>query len=411
MVVNMDKATIRERILLHLSRFSMVNEDEVYNLPFDLTQDGIASALGISRAHSSLELKKLRQGGKIKENQVHVIGSNIRRKVYYLEPDGKAESECVRERLEGAGVSIETILDMRRCDPELMWERLSSSDRDALGLACVIRVPVNKSLLPPTDAGVIPATHEGLVKISPEVKQTYLDAIGCEHVRRWNSEAADWWMDNITDDQERLYHLVTAGRSIESNRLLVRKSDGFLMNCNEDLLKIVENMEDPIKDIEAVWSVRAKIAIACDCPEYAEKCLSELRNIDSNEVDILDAEIKYARKNFKDSLSDSKMIYDKTRSARAAMLTGRSLFALGEYDAAEDALAGTVEEFSALGDVSRIDEVMILRAGIAYEHKDKGKCLSLLGKAMHSAHSAERKDSISELADAVRSGKTVPVFD
>lgn len=411
MVVDMDKATIRERILLHLSRFTMVNEDEVYNLPFDLTQDGIASALGISRAHSSLELKKLRQGGKIKENQVHVIGSNIRRKVYYLEPDGKTEAESVRERLEDAGVSIETVLDMRRCDPELMWEKLSDSDRNALGLACVIRVPVSKHLLPPTDAGVIPATHEGAVKISSEVKKAYLDAIDKEYVRKWNSDAADWWTDNIIDEQERLYHLVAAGRSIEANRLLVRRSDGFLMNCNEDLLDIVDDMRDPVKDCEAVWSVKAKIAIACECPEYAEKCLSELESLGSDEVDILRAEIRYVRKDFEGALSDSKIIYDKTQSARAVMLKGRSLFALGEFDAAEDALVGTLEEFSALGDVSRIDEIMVLRAGIAYERKDKGKCLSLLGKAINSAHSTERKESISGLADAVRSGKTVPVFD
>lgn len=411
MAVIMEHATIRERILLHLGRFKMVNEEEVYNLPFDLTQDGIAAALGISRAHSSLELKKLRVAGKVRENQVHVIGSGIRRKVYYLEPEGRVESEYVRKKLEDAGISIETVLDMRRCDPELMWEKLSPSDRDALGLACVIRVPVNKKLLPPTDAGIIPATHEGMVKISPETKKKYLDAVDLDSIHKWNSDAADWWMDNVPDHQERLYHLMAAGRSLESNKLLVRMSEEFLGNCNEDLLEIAKSMEDPVKDKVATWSIKAKIAVTCKDPVYAERCASELEKLGSEESDIVRAEIKLVKNDASGALSASKDIYSKTGTARSAMLTGRSLFALGRYDEAEESLAKTLKKFTSDGDVSRLDEIMILRAGIAYSRGNKDECLSYLGKALRSTHNDWRRECISTLTNAVKTGKTVPVFD
>ncbi len=407
----MEHLTIRERILLHLSRFKMVNEEEVYNLPFDLTQDGIAAALGISRAHSSLELKKLRVAGKVRENQVHVIGSGIRRKVYYLEPDGKTESEYVRKKLEDAGISIETVLDMRRCDPELMWEKLSPSDRDALGLACAIRVPVNKRLLPLTDAGVIPATHQGMVNISIETKKKYLDAVDIDSVRRWNSNAADWWMDNVPDDQERLYHLMAAGRSLESNKLLVRKSEEFLENCNDDLLEITKSMEDPVKDKVATWSIKAKIAVICGDPDHAGACALELERLGSEESEIIRAEINLVKNDVKGALSAAEKIYSKKGTARSAMLIGRCLFMLGKYDKAEKSLAETLKKFTSDGDVSRLDEIMILRAGIAYNLGKKDECLSYLGKALGSTHNDRRKEYISTLTEAVKTGKAVPIFD
>ena len=407
----MEHATIRERILLHLSRFKMVNEEEVYNLPFDLTQDGIAAALGISRAHSSLELKKLRVAGKVKENQVHVIGSGIRRKVYYLEPDGKTEAEHLRKKLEDIGVSIETILDMRRCDPELMWEKLSPSDRDALGLACAIRVPVNKKLLPPTDAGIIPATHQGIVNIPIETKKKYLEAVDIESVHKWNSDAADWWMDNVPDDQERLYHLMAAGRSLESNKLLIRMSEEFLGNCNDDLLEIVKNMEVPVKDKLATWSVKAKIAVICGDPDYAERCALELEKLGSEESDIVRAEIKLVKNDAEAALSAAKDIYSNKGTARSAMLAGRSLFTLKKYDEADKFLAETLKKFTSEGDVSRLDEIMILRAGIAYNRGNKDECLSYLGKALRSTRNSEREEYISTLTKAVKTGKTVPVFE
>ncbi len=389
----------------------MVNEEEVYNLPFDLTQDGIAAALGISRAHSSLELKKLRVAGKVRENQVHVIGSGIRRKVYYLEPDGKTESEYIRKKLEDEGISIETVLDMRRCDPELMWEKLGPSDRDALGLACVIRVPVNKKLLPSTDAGIIPATHQGLVNISIETKKKYLEAVDIGSVYKWNSNAADWWMDNIPDYQERLYHLMAAGRSLESNKLLVRMSEEFLDNCNDDLLEITKNMEDPVKDEVATWSIKAKIAVMCGDPDYAENCALELERLGSDESEIIRAEIKLVKNDAKGALSAAEKIYTRTGTARSAMLVGRSLFTLGKYDKAEKSLAETLKKFTSDGDVSRLDEIMILRAGIAYNLGNKDECLSYLGKALRSTHNDGRKEYISTLTQAVKTGKTVPMFD
>lgn len=51
--------TIRKLIILHLHRYQRL-EHERFNLPFQVTQDGIAQALNKSRGHICLELKRLR---------------------------------------------------------------------------------------------------------------------------------------------------------------------------------------------------------------------------------------------------------------------------------------------------------------------------------------------------------------
>ncbi|MGI6471604.1 MAG: helix-turn-helix domain-containing protein [Candidatus Methanomethylophilaceae archaeon] len=407
----MTKTTIRERILLHLSRFIMVSDQENYNLPFDLTQDGIASALGISRAHSSLELKKLRRTGLVKERQVRVIGSNVRRKVYHLEEEGLREAEMVKKRLEAAGIPFETILDLKHCEPELMWAKLNDSDRDVLGLACVIRIPVHKDALPPASSGVIPATHKGMVDISNEVKMRYLGAADPELVRKWNSLAADWYIDNNSDNREKLYHLIKSGRNFESDRLLIRDAGKFLVDCDEELMSIIKTMDHPEKTPKSSWSIRGKLAINCRDVEYAETCAERLREMDSSEGDILSAEIKYVRGDYEGALEDAETLYAETKSARIAMLRGRSLYALEEYDRADRVLVGTLEEFSAIGDISRVDELLVLRAGIAHKRNDTEMVISLLNKALYSAIGNEKKEKIMNLIETVESGESEPVFD
>lgn len=66
--------TVKERILLHLSRFSNILPGQIYNVPFDLTQDGIAMATGITRSHASLDLKKLGETGMVTNWQAHQRG-------------------------------------------------------------------------------------------------------------------------------------------------------------------------------------------------------------------------------------------------------------------------------------------------------------------------------------------------
>ena len=73
-----------------------------------MTQDGIAAALGISRAHAALELKRLRTSGKLEERMAHVAHARTRRKVYVLLPAGQEAARRMREHARARRVTITT---------------------------------------------------------------------------------------------------------------------------------------------------------------------------------------------------------------------------------------------------------------------------------------------------------------
>ncbi len=87
--------TVSERILYHLGNY--IKFEDKFEVPFDMTQDGISQACGISRAHAAIELKKLREAGTIEERLSHVKRGKSRRKVYFLTQAGKPKAHEVQQ--------------------------------------------------------------------------------------------------------------------------------------------------------------------------------------------------------------------------------------------------------------------------------------------------------------------------
>jgi len=102
--------TVGERILFHL--FQNLKSEDKYEVPFDVTQDGIAQSCGISRAHAAIELKKLRETNQIIEKLSHVKRAKSRRKVYSLTPEGKAKAGKIAEHVRNE--NVETGVDPSR---------------------------------------------------------------------------------------------------------------------------------------------------------------------------------------------------------------------------------------------------------------------------------------------------------
>jgi tetratricopeptide (TPR) repeat protein/DNA-binding MarR family transcriptional regulator len=96
--------TVGERVLVHLSGF--LRHADAYECPPEMTQDGIAAALGISRAHVALELKRLRSLSRVEERMAHVAGAKTRRKVYHLTPAGQEIARRMREHARGRTVTL-----------------------------------------------------------------------------------------------------------------------------------------------------------------------------------------------------------------------------------------------------------------------------------------------------------------
>jgi DNA-binding MarR family transcriptional regulator len=74
------------RALQYLQHY---NPDELdFVAPYDITQNGIADALGITRPHTSLVLKKLITDGFVEQRMLHIKGGRRRRLAYIISPSG-----------------------------------------------------------------------------------------------------------------------------------------------------------------------------------------------------------------------------------------------------------------------------------------------------------------------------------
>nr|NIN69590.1 hypothetical protein [Anaerolineae bacterium] len=78
---------VRDRILLHL--FDFVRFRDSFESPLEITQAGIAKAVGIRVSHATQYLKPLLSEGMLETNTRHIVRQPRRRKVYFLSAKGR----------------------------------------------------------------------------------------------------------------------------------------------------------------------------------------------------------------------------------------------------------------------------------------------------------------------------------
>jgi tetratricopeptide (TPR) repeat protein len=100
----LNSVTVGERILVHLSGF--LRHADAYECPIEMTQDGIAASLALSRAHVALELKRLKSAVRVEERMAHVVHARTRRKVYDLTPSGQETARRMREHAKARTVRL-----------------------------------------------------------------------------------------------------------------------------------------------------------------------------------------------------------------------------------------------------------------------------------------------------------------
>ncbi|MFA5311956.1 MAG: hypothetical protein WC375_01400 [Methanomassiliicoccales archaeon] len=104
------RLTVWERILLFIRSRSQNVDLDAYVLPFDLTQDGIAGGVGISRAHAAVEVRKMIAHGWISSSLSHVEGNPRRRTCYMMTAKGRTHAAMIKRSLDDRGVAIESVV-------------------------------------------------------------------------------------------------------------------------------------------------------------------------------------------------------------------------------------------------------------------------------------------------------------
>ena len=244
----MSTLSIKQKIMFHLYRFRRVGEWETFNLPWEMTQDGVATSLMISRAHSCLELKNLEEKGFVTNRVAHVKGGKTKRKVYFLTDKGLKEYERIRP-MAGENDILADLIGPGNTeeDEDLSKNRVT----DALGCICVLRAPVPKDIFPVGSIPVVRVDDNKMAVIDSRSKTSIINMATEEQLKTWHSMAADVWLDhweelddNITSIHERIYHLVRAGRNIDACRLISANIFDLIFTCNEDLHDSLRQLDD-----------------------------------------------------------------------------------------------------------------------------------------------------------------------
>ena len=338
--------SVGQRVVMHLYRYKHVDPSDIYNIPWDLTQDGIAASLRISRAHASIELKKLREADKVDEKLAHIKSGKIKRKAYLLTSLGLDEVPKIQEYARKENIDIDALLDMKKQDPAILLSELNEEDRFALGCACAFRVPVPLSVLPPTKDLIIPSDSSGRTVISDQLRQNIIGTADADEVIRWMQYASNKWLDDkrehiIGDEveyaEERLFSMVKADLTNAACKLVSDEFGILTTYANEDIADLLDMLEPvPAKFAEVVYSARAEVHIALNEPVAAGKTIECLRGVSPMLADLYDADIAYASGDREKAVSIVSTVSDSIPAARTRL--GRYLIDEGRYDEAEDLL-------------------------------------------------------------------------
>jgi|GEM_PF-5513120 len=98
----MPELTVGQKVILHLSRYTGLIFE--YEVPADITQEGIARACSISRSHAAVEIRRLKEKGLLSEDLRHIKGARTRRKAYFLTEDGIREKLAIIRFAEENGI-------------------------------------------------------------------------------------------------------------------------------------------------------------------------------------------------------------------------------------------------------------------------------------------------------------------
>ncbi len=89
---------------LHLHDWSRY--EELYEVPFTVTQEGIAEAIGLHRGNVPRAIKVLRDSNFVRERRAYVRGTRRKRKAYFLTPEGRDHAVAMKQNLEQSEIVV-----------------------------------------------------------------------------------------------------------------------------------------------------------------------------------------------------------------------------------------------------------------------------------------------------------------
>jgi hypothetical protein len=298
----MASLSVKQKTLIYLNRYKAFDPSNTYNAPWELTQDGIANALCISRAHASIILGQLKNESKAEERMSHIKNGKTKRKAYYITPAGMEEAAKIIDYAIKEEINIDSIIDAKRQDPVLLLDRLSESDRYALGCACAFCMPMPASSLPPIRNMSLPTDIDGNIVIDPELRDKVLASGNDEERAEWHGYAANYWFDKKlkrSEDfyeclHELLYQYVESGRNRDACKLISGETYYFINNIDDELHDIMKKIKPVGKYEKDILMLSIEICLEYDEMDETDALVKRLSELDSDcaSIYVFDIEMK-----------------------------------------------------------------------------------------------------------------------
>jgi DNA-binding MarR family transcriptional regulator len=331
----MHEVNLHERVLIHLRKYHGISVTEDRISPYEITQDGISMALGISRNHASVILGRMVENGDVTfvVSRIRHSESGMRRKAYSLTQQGVERYESMVGRLEDEGMEVRDLLlpnNVNYFSGEML-DSIPEKDMDIIGMVAVMRNHVNRNELPGYVPANMPFDGKGNVMMKTETRKRLIGRTNETVLRRWHSLAADWCAVHCRDVRERVLHLVMAGRRMEAERLIDRNRFLLMDNPSEDIVpQLLEISRDTGRT--TVPYVAAMVSIRRMMISEARVAISHLERLDVHLANTMKAELELAKG---DCLKAIEIVSDSCRAdADTCLVLGKSMMLAHRLDEA-----------------------------------------------------------------------------
>ena len=286
----MTSLSVKQKALIFLYKYRSYDKSDIYNTPWELTQDGVAGAVGVSRAHASIVLNQLKEEGNVEEKITHIRNGKTKRKSYFITPSGMEEGEMIIGLANKEKIDISYLLEMRRKGYDISFDNLSKDDRFALGCACAFNMDVDQSVLPPVKTLTLPTGMDGKISISDELRKDFLSYVDDEERASFHGYAAGYWLDkklkkegdHYENIHELLYQYVESGRNIDACKLISSEVYYYIDSIDDQLHDTVKKVRPTERNEKDCLMLSISICLDYVEMEEADALIKRLSEIDSD---------------------------------------------------------------------------------------------------------------------------------
>ncbi len=401
----MKEITNHDRISAHLFRYNYIRSDIEFDAPFEITQDGIAMGIGVSRGHSNIILRRMEENNEIIVGLSSIKDSNrsAKRKIYLLSEYGKNLFKARVKELKESGTDVEDLvkgIDRYRLED---IRRITGDRMDDLGCMAVLRVKVRKEDVP-LESPLVPIIRQSYAVMKDSIRKTIITEASPIEIRKWHSKAADWCMDHDADIKERLHHLVSSFRDREAMRIARNQKYMLMDNPDQDLSDSLGALALRSERSDIIETA-TRIALEVGDLQMADDLSAKLLHIDPPKGRGLRCELLLKRSQSEEALTLARYHYNG--DVDTGLVLGMCLLETSHFEDAIECLERTKERMISEGCVFRLDELLMYEATAQICMREYCAASILIDAAVSFTRNMKRRASLLALKERAESEHSV----